>query len=255
MNESLQINREGRLMHIALNRPDRRNALNVELCTALAAALDEAERDPAVGAILLTANGKSFCAGMDLSEALTHDASNLTDVQERIFTAGSTMSKPIVAAVHGAALAGGMGLVANCHIVLADEGASFGLTEIRIGLWPFVIFRSVAAAIGERRAIELALTGQFLGPNEAREYGLVHYIVEPGSLLARAREIAVPLSLASPTAIQSGLAYVRKARGKNWAEAGALAREIREDVFRSPDFQEGVRAFQEKRPPRWPSLG
>jgi enoyl-CoA hydratase/carnithine racemase len=192
---------------------------------------------------------------MDLSEALTHDAGALINIQERIFTAGATMTKPIVAAVHGAALAGGLGLVANCHIVVAAEGASFGLTEIRIGLWPFVIFRSVAAAIGERRTIELALTGQFLGPNEAREYGLVHYVVDAESLLARAREIAVPLSQASPTAIQSGLTYVRKARGKNWTEAGTLAREIREDVFRSADFQEGVHAFQEKRPPRWPSLG
>jgi enoyl-CoA hydratase/carnithine racemase len=254
MNESLQINREGRLLHIALNRPERRNALNVELCKALSAALDDAEADSGVGAILLSANGKSFCAGMDLNEALSHDAGSLTDVQERIFSAGSTMTKPIVAAVHGAALAGGMGLVANCHIVLAAEGASFGLTEIRIGLWPFVIFRSVAAAIGERRAIELALTGQFLGPNEAREYGLVHYIVEPDSLMARAREIAVPLSQASPTAIRSGLSFVRQSRGRSWEQAGDLARQMREEVFRSADFREGIRAFQEKRTPSWPSL-
>jgi enoyl-CoA hydratase/carnithine racemase len=204
-----------------------------------------------VGAVLLSGNGKSFCAGMDLHEVLSPGGADVNEVHERIFTAGIRMTKPLVAAVHGAALAGGTGLVANCHIVVAAEDATFGLTEIRIGLWPFVIFRTVVAALGQRRATELALTGRTFPASEAREYGLVHHIVEPVAVMHRAREIAGAIAEASPTAIQSGLAFVRDARGKSWEEAGDLARQMRNEVFRSADFQEGIRAFQEKRPPRW----
>ena len=251
MSESLQISREGRLLRLALNRPERRNALNMDLCTALGAALDEAENDAGVGAILLSGNGKSFCAGMDLHEVLSPSGGDINEVHERIFSAGIRMTKPLIAAVHGAALAGGTGLAANCHIVVAAEDATFGLTEIRIGLWPFVIFRTVAAALGERRATELALSGRILPASEAREYGLVHHVVEPATLIERAREIAGAIAEASPTAIRAGLAFVRDARGKSWEAAGDLARQMRNEVFRSADFQEGIRAFQEKRPPRW----
>jgi enoyl-CoA hydratase/carnithine racemase len=254
MSESLQISREGRVLHVALNRPEKRNALDMDLCRALADALDEAEAAPAVGAILLTGNGKSFCAGMDLNEVLARESGPINEVHERIFTAGTRMTKPIVAAVQGAALAGGTGLAANCHIVVAAQDATFGLTEIRLGLWPFVIFRCVAATIGERRATELALTGRIFGAGEARDYGLAHYLVDSGGLVARAREIAESIAQSSPTALRGGLAFVRDARGKSWAEAGALARQMRNEVFRSADFAEGIRAFQEKRRPRWPSL-
>jgi enoyl-CoA hydratase/carnithine racemase len=245
MSESLQISREGRLLRLALNRPERRNALNMDLCTALGAALDEAENDAGVGAVLLSGNGKSFCAGMDLHEVLSPSGGDINEVHERIFSAGIRMTKPLIAAVHGAALAGGTGLAANCHIVVAAEDAAFGLTEIRIGLWPFVIFRTVAAALGERRATELALSGRIFPASEAREYGLVHHVVEPASLIAAA------IAESSPTAIRSGLAFVRDARGKTWEAAGDLARRMRNEVFRSTDFQEGIRAFQEKRAPRW----
>jgi enoyl-CoA hydratase/carnithine racemase len=251
MSESLQISREGRLLRLALNRPERRNALNMDLCGALGAALEEAENDAGVGAVLLSGNGKSFCAGMDLHEALAPAGGDINEVHERIFSAGMRMTKPLVAAVQGAALAGGMGLAANCHIVVAAEDATFGLTEIRIGLWPFVIFRAVAGALGERRATELALSGRIFPAGEAREYGLVHHVVEPAGLMEQAREIAGAIAESSPTAIRAGLAFVRDARGKSWEETGDLARRMRNEVFLSADFQEGIRAFQEKRPPRW----
>ncbi len=253
MSESLQIEREGRILRLALNRPERRNALNLELCEALVEALEAAESDTGVGAVLLCGNGKSFCAGMDLHEVLSPTGAAINDVHERIFTAGLRMTKPLIAAVHGAALAGGTGLAANCHIVIAAEDATFGLTEIRIGLWPFVIFRTVAAALGERRATELALSGRIFGASEAREYGLVHHVVDAAGLMDRAREIAGAIAAASPTAIRAGLEFVREARGKDWAEAGELACRMRKEVFRSADFHEGIRAFQEKRQPHWPS--
>src|SRR5260370_23172508 len=147
---SLAASREGRLLRLVLNRPDKRNALNGALCGELVAAIEEGDRDPGVGAILLSGAGKSFCAGMDLDEMLTPAEAELGEVHERLFTIGHRVTTPIIAAVHGAALAGGTGLAANAHIVVASEDATFGLTEIRIGLLPFVIFRAVGAGLRRR---------------------------------------------------------------------------------------------------------
>ena len=255
MSESLQISRDGRVLHLALNRPERRNALNMDLCSALGAALERSGKRSGRGRHPAEREWQIVLRGHGPARSLSPSGGDVNDVHERIFTAGIRMTKPLIAAVHGAALAGGTGLAANCHIVVAAEDATFGLTEIRIGLWPFVIFRTVAAALGERRATELALTGRIFGASEAREYGLVHHVVEPAALIERAREIAAAIAEASPTAIHAGLAFVRDARGKSWEEAGDLARQMRNEVFRSADFQEGIRAFQEKRPPRWPSAG
>src|SRR5215468_4883780 len=141
MADLIETDRQGRLLRITLNRPDKRNALNIELCRQLVVALERAAADAHVGAVLLTAKGKAFCAGMDLTEVLAADTAEIHRVQEQLFTIGVRSTIPVVAAVHGAALAGGTGLVANCHVVVAAEDALFGLTEVRIGLWPFLIFR------------------------------------------------------------------------------------------------------------------
>lgn len=254
MSALLEIVREGRVLHLVLNRPDKRNALNADLCRNLVDALDAAHRDRQTGAILLTGNGRSFCAGMDLREIEEgRNSLQINALHEQLFTAAMRLEIPIVAGVHGAALGGGTGLVANCHIVVAAPDATFGLTEIRLGLWPFLVFRAVSAALGERRTIELALTGRIFPAAEAREMGLVHEIAADPS--ARAAEIARALAESSPTAIRSGLGFVKRARGMTWEKAGEVARSVREDVFASPDFAEGIRAFLEKRRPEWPSLG
>lgn len=244
MSEVLEIRREKRLLRLTLNRPQKRNALNLELCRALVNQLEAADSDPSVGAILITGNGKAFCAGMDLSEALEADRGEMDDLHERLFTAGYRMQKPIIAGVHGPALAGGTGVAANAHILIASEQAGFGLTEIRIGLWPILIFRAIKAAVGERRATELALTGRIFGGRQAFDYGLVHEIsTEP---LARAAEIAFEVSQASADAVRSGLEYVNSTRDKGWDEAGRIGWEIRRKAMASPDFAAGVRAFLNK---------
>jgi enoyl-CoA hydratase/carnithine racemase len=252
MSDVLEIHQEGRLICIALNRPDKRNALNLKLCRELVQALEAAERDSSVGAILLSGNGKCFCAGMDLGEITEADTDEISSVQEQLFTISVRLGKPLVAAVQNAALAGGTGLAANCHIVIAREDAVFGLTEIRLGLWPFLVFRAMTAAIGERRAVELALTGRIFKAAEAREIGLVHEVT--GNLEERAREVAQGLAESSPTAIRSGLTFVQEARGRDWKSGGEIARRIRDEVFESKDFLEGLQAFREKREARWPSL-
>jgi enoyl-CoA hydratase/carnithine racemase len=252
MTEILESVREGRVMRLALNRPEKRNALNAELCRRLVAALEAAEADDRVGAILLAANGKSFCAGMDLAELAPAATAEIGEAQERLFTIGARLAKPIVAAVQGAALGGGTGLVANCHVVIAAEDATFGLTEIRLGLWPFLVFRAVSAALGERRTLELALTGRVFGAGDAREIGLAHEVAPDAA--GRAAEVARAVAGYSPTVLRSGMAFVHKVRGTDWQTAGRIAREVRDEVFRSRDFQEGLQAFREKREPCWPSL-
>jgi enoyl-CoA hydratase/carnithine racemase len=190
-----------------------------------------------------------FSAGMDLDESLAADAEKLADLHERLFTAFVWLDKPLIVAVHGAALAGGTGLVANAHIVIAADDATFGLTEIRIGLWPFLIFRSVVAAIGERRTVELSLSGRVFGAPEAQAYGLVHHVVPAAELESRAVEIARTVADSSPTAIASGLAFVERTRGLGVHEAGLTARMFRQEIFEGDDFQQRVREFRAKRKP------
>jgi enoyl-CoA hydratase/carnithine racemase len=252
MNDILQSVQEGRVLRLFLNRPDKRNALSAELCRTLVDALEEADRDSGIGAILLAGRGKSFCAGMDLSEIGEGDSEELAQAHERLFTVGFRLGKPLIAAVHGATLGGGTGLVANCHVVIASEDATFGLTEIRLGLWPFLVYRAVAVGLGERRTVELALTGRIFGGREAVEMGLAHEVT--AELEKRSVEVAESLAASSPTAIRSGLMFVHETRGRDWQTAGVIAQQVRNEVFRSEDFQEGIRAFREKRTPGWPSI-
>jgi enoyl-CoA hydratase/carnithine racemase len=253
MHNLLEIQQRGRVLRIALNRPEKRNALNRAMCMELVRVIEHAENDPAIGAILLAGNGKSFCAGMDLSEIGLGIPAELNHAHEQLFTLGARLAKPLVGAVHGASLGGGTGLVANCHVVIAGEHATFGLPEIRLGLWPFLVFRAVAAAAGERRTISMALTGWIFGAVEAREMGLVHEV--SADVENRAMEVAREIAAWSPTSVRSGMTFVQEVRGLNWKEAGEVARRVRTETFESADFREGIQAFHEKRVPKWPSLG
>lgn len=251
---SVQTSRDGRLLRVTLVRPEKRNALTTEACRELLNAFGNAESDAGVGASLLEAQGEVFCSGMDLNEALEAAAPERTTIHDQLFTVGSRVTKPIVAAVRGPALAGGVGLVANAHVVVASETATFALTEVRVGLWPFVVFRTVSLALGERRALEASLTGRTFSAAEALAWGLVHYVVPRDQVDARAAEIAQSLACSSADAIRTGIGFINESRGLGWSEAGLLALQMRRELFRSPDFLEGVRAFREKRRPEWPSL-
>jgi len=245
MSQILETALQGRVLRVALNRPEKRNALTAALCRELVEALEAAGRAPGVRAILLEARGKSFCAGMDLAEVAPANTAEITAAQEALFTIGARLNKPLVGAVQGAALGGGTGLVANCHIAIAAEGATFGLTEIRLGMWPFLVHRAVSLAIGERRALEMALTGRILDAAEASQTGLVHEVAANAG--ARALEIATALAAWSPTAIRTGLEFLQQSRGKDWGAAGQIAARMRDEVFESDFFREAVRAFREKR--------
>jgi enoyl-CoA hydratase/carnithine racemase len=137
-------------------------------------------------------------------------------------------------------------------VVVAHPGARFGLTEVRTGYWPVFVFRAVDHAIGERRAMELSLTGREISAQEALDFGLVTEI--SSDALKRAMDIATRISAYSPSAIQLGLRYAHKIRGRSWRHAGEVGREVRSDLLATPDYGEGVRAAIEKRSPVWPSL-
>jgi len=248
------VSREDRIFRLTLNRPEKRNALRMEDCLRIVAALNEAELDESVGVILLDAVGSDFCAGMDLSETLGELTPERAAIHEELFTVGARLTKPIVAAVEGKALAGGLGLVTNAHVVVASEESQFGLVEVRVGLWPFVVFRSVATAIGERRALELSLTGRLIGAPEALRWSLAHHVVPASELAERATALARTISMYSPDALRRGLEYVHRARGLGQKEAVELAEMMRRWTFSSADFKEGAKAFLEKREPCWPTL-
>lgn len=252
---NLLIKHEERVLRITLNRPAKRNALTSEMCAGIVDAITAAQTDHGIGSIFITSNGQVFCAGMDLDEAVESPNPELAQLHEKLFTIGARSLKPIVVSVDGPALGGGLGLVAQGHVVVAEPGAVFGLPEIHIGLWPFVVYRSVAAALGSRRAQQLSLTGATFTAAEAMHWGLVHHVCHPPvDEQARGAAIARDLARASPKAIKAGMQYVRVARGKSLNKAGELAIALRDRLMAGEDFKEGYAAFKQRREARWPSL-
>ena len=250
----LLISHKHRVLHLTLNRQDKRNALDANMCTGIVNAVADAQERPDVGCILISAHGSVFCSGMDLDEAVGPNAAQLSQVHEALFTIGITSLKPIVVCVGGAALGGGLGLVAQGHVVVAAEGAAFALTEIRVGLWPFLVYRSVEAALGPRRTLELSLTGRVFHSQDALKWGLIHQVCPPAETLERAKGLSREIAKASPLVISTGMRYVRDARGKSSQESGELAASLRDELMQSDDFREGVAAFKHKREPQWPSM-
>lgn len=244
---SLEVAQYGRVLEITLNRPEKRNALSHDMCAGLLSLCEET--DASVGAIVWKAKGPVFCSGMDLEDPST----GATEIHGRLFTLGQRMRKPIVAAVGGPALGGGLGLVANSHIAIAAHGAQFGLTEIRVGMWPFVIYPAIERVFGPRRTLELALSSKIFNTPEAMAWGLVSEVVPPIELDDRVDAIANTLAKASSETINRGMGFVASLSGRALDEQIALALDVRAQQFASPDFAEGVTAFQEKRAAQWPS--
>jgi enoyl-CoA hydratase/carnithine racemase len=241
-----------RVLHLILNRPDKRNALTVKMCAFIVEAVHSAQARADIGCVLISANGSVFCAGMDLYESAPIE--ELLKVHEQLFTLGTHSLKPIVLAVNGAALGGGLGLVAQGHVVFASPNAVFGLPEVRIGFWPFIVYRSIEAALGKRLALQLSLTGDTFGARQGLAWGLVHQLRPSVEIAAAARNAALEIAEASPLAIASGMQYVRDAEGKSFPEAGKIAAAYRARLMTGADFKEGLSARKEKRKPFWPSM-
>ena len=199
---NLRVEQDGRVRRLTLAAPARRNILDVALAVQLLNELRDAEAHPDTGAILIDAEGPVFCGGVDFAEPIPED----------IFTFGHKASKPIVAGVQGVAISAGVALIANVHVAVAAQGSSFGLTDIREGRCHAGILGAAAAAIGERRARELALTGRVFTAPEALAWGLVHAVAPPFELDDRASAIATALANADPGAVGLILAFDREIR-------------------------------------------
>lgn len=233
---SVAVGREDRVLKVTLSSPQTANALSAAMCRGLAEAFAEAKADPGVRAVLLGAVGDFFSIGMAVDEA-ANESDEAVAVRAGLFAIGRTLGKPIVAAVQGRAISGGMALVANAHVAVAAQGATFGLTEIRVGTWPFLPLEAVAGALGQRRAMELALTGRVFGTPEALGWGLAHYVVPSFELEERAMQLADGLAESSRSAVSRGLGL-----------------EYSGDYRGDPDFLEGLKALKEQRRPKWPTL-
>ena len=190
----LRIEQDGRLRRITLAAAEKRNVLDQEMADALLVGFSDAATDDATGAILLQADGQVFCAG------------STPEIDEGLFAAARNLNKPLIASVKGAALAGGVALLASAHVVVAAQGTSFALTDIREGRWNQTIYDSVAHAIGQRRALELGLTGRVFTTPDALAWGLVHVVAPAFELDDRAEAIATALANANQEAVRAALA-------------------------------------------------
>ncbi len=192
---SLRIEQDRRLCRIALAAPEKRNIFDAAFASAFLQELREASEDPNTGAILIEADGPVFCGGFDPA----------SPPADELFTFGQGATKPIVAAVNGGAVSAGLAVIANAHVAIAAQGLTFGLTDIRDARWHNGVFRAVAAAIGQRRALELGLTGRIFSTPEALAWGLIHSAAPAFELDDRATGIATALANANPDAIRAAL--------------------------------------------------
>jgi methylglutaconyl-CoA hydratase len=253
----LLVRRDGPVEHLTLNRPDVRNAFNEDMIGELSEWAVSRHADRGVRAAVLRGAGPVFSAGGDLAwMAKTVDYTreqNLRDAEAlvRMYTRLDTLPFPLVGCVHGAALGGGAGLAAVCDIVIAARDAVFGFTEVRLGIVPAVISPFVVAKIGQSAARELFLTGARFSAERAREIGLVHVVAARDALDDEQRRIVDGILASGPEAVAAAKALIRRAAAGPPAATAGLAAETLADARVSPEGQEGLRAFLEKRRAAW----
>lgn len=244
---------------LTLNRPEKRNALSPELIEELTGALRDAA-ECSCGVVILTGAGPAFCAGLDLDHLATisaktpeenrRDSENVAHVLRTLYE----FPKPVIAAVNGPAIAGGMGLATITDFTLAVPEAKFGYTEVRIGFVPAIVASFLLRQIGEKRTRDLLLTGRLMKAHEALDIGLVTQIVPEDQLMPTARALAQSLLQNSPQAMQSVKRLLAKHAARRLDEELADAIEANATQRSTEDFKEGVQAFLNRRRAVWPSL-
>jgi enoyl-CoA hydratase/carnithine racemase len=245
------------VLELVLDQPERRNPIDYATLDALLAALRGADGDAEVRAVLIRGEGKGFCSGGDLAEFRSEVESSSFDLYESgaaladLMTLLPRLRIPVVVAAHGFAMAGGLGLLASADVALAAEDTKMGTSEIKIGLFPLMILPALNAAVGPRRARELALTGRVVLADEALTLGLVHRVLPAEGFAEAARAIALELAALGSDTMRLGKAHLRDTQGLSLEAGVELGRAKRGAFMTSPDFAEGVNAFLEKRPPRF----
>jgi len=262
--EFLQTRQDGPIEYLALNRPEVRNAFNEQAIAELSAwAADARERANRhlIRVVVVSGAGKAFCAGADvawMSKTIDYtEEENLRDAtaMSQMFSSIDALPLPVVGRVHGAALGGGAGLAAVCDIVVADERAIFGFTEVKLGILPAVISPFTLGKIGRSAARELFLTGARFSATRAKQIGLVHAVVPAHELDNAVASYVHELLEAGPEAVAAAKALIAQVSSRSIEEARPITTAAIAARRVSPEGQEGLRAFLEKRKPSWSSDG
>ncbi len=243
---------EGRVLRITLNRPGRRNAVDLPMAEGLAAALDRLDADDGLSVGVIAGAGRGFCSGLDMNAY--EESGELPVVPGRGFAGISERSarKPLVAAVEGFAIAGGLEIAFACDVIVAANDATFGLPEVRRGL-----IASGGGLLGLTRrtslgaALELALTGRPIGAVRAQRLGIVDTLTAPGRAAGEAMELAKAIAAGAPTALAATKAILCGGWGRDEESFRELQSALAAEVLASEDAAEGIRAFNERRPPSW----
>lgn len=239
------------ILTVTINRPEAKNAIDKAVAEGIAAALAQLDADPAISLAVLTGAGGSFCTGMDL-KALMRGERPFIEGRGFAGLCSAPPQKPLIAAIEGHAVAGGLEIALACDLVVAAEDAKLGLPEVKVGL--------IAGAGGllraprlmpPRIAMELALTGQFISAQRAYELGLVNRVVAKGAALDAALALAKTIAANGPLAVQTSKRLMLEAQ--DWPASEMFARQepLLEPIWHSEDAKEGARAFAEKRTPNW----
>lgn len=248
---------EDNIAVIEMNDPESRNPLSQEMCYSLIEAFRSAEENNEVHVIVLTGAGNAFCAGGNIKEFAAYQEKLASQVHQegeattKLFQTITSLRKPVIGAINGHALGGGLGLVAACHYTVASENAKIGTTEIKLGLFPLVILPVIIDAIGSKKALEISFTGEVFTAEIAKEYGLVNKVVSSEKVMGEALEFAGQLASASPLALKIGMDCFVRTRDMEWNNKLDYANTLRVISFLSDDLKEGAQAFLEKRQPNW----
>lgn len=240
--------RRGRVLLITLNRPDAMNAINGALSSGLVAATDELDNDPGLTAGVLTGAGRGFCSGMDLKAFARGE-----DIGPMMKFIRQGSKKPLIGAIEGFAIAGGLELALTCDLLVAAKEAKLGIREVKVGLFAAGggVFR-LPNRVGFAKAMEMALTGDNITAAEAHELGMVSRLTEVGGAVDAAVALAERIAQNAPLAVAASKQLVRAAsQGHDEDELWEMQNPLMGTVFSSNDAKEGPKAFAEKRPPEW----
>jgi enoyl-CoA hydratase/carnithine racemase len=245
---------EGQIALITLNRPQRRNALSLELMTELIQCLSEVGCDRSLRAVILAAAGKVFCSGHDLSEMVGRDINEyreVFDVCTELMTRIQSIPQPVIAQVQGIATAAGCQLVATCDLAVASDQAAFGTPGVKIGLFCTTPMVALSRAVGRKRALQMLMTGEMIDSLTAVEWGLINMAVPASELEQQSRKLAARIAEASSLTVALGKQAFYTQIDLDQPKAYAYAKEVMSMNALAADAQEGISAFLEKRPACW----
>ena len=252
--ETIIVERRDRVGIITLNRPDHMNTFSTALARELNGALEELENEGNIRVVVIKGAGKSFCAGIDLAE---FSGKTLLEYRqwigwmERMNLTIAGMGKPVIAAVHGYAVANGAGLIAACDLAIVAEGTRIGTTAINVGLFCMGPAVPLSRCVGRKKALEMLLTGTMIDAREAERIGLVNKVVPRERLEEEALELANQLATKSPIALQMGKRAFHTMADMEYAKALDYMNEVMAELCTIDDAKEGVDAFLNKRKPQW----